>query len=381
MKFCFFHLMPYTAIDNTDAGWPVPNKPFDPLRAQELYRSYVDTMVYADECGFDWIGCNEHHFSPYGMMSNPNLIAGALVYRTKNAKIAVVGNLVPINNPIRIAEEYAMLDCMSGGRLVAGLMRGIPHEYIAYNIPPSESWERQREAVTLIKKAWTEPEPFGWEGKHYRFRQVSIWPRPLQQPHPPLVVSATTIDSARFAAEAGATMGMVLLADLESAKECIRVYRETAREHGWEPTEENILIGMHACIAETDAEARHWLKKGQEFFDRVLMTPQRNAQRIVLQQTAYHRDAENRERWESRLKKRATQTLEDQIANGTTVCGSPETVVAQIKRIHAELGNGMFNFTMKVGTLPDEVVWRGMELFRDRVKPHVSHLSVAGARS
>src|SRR5260221_8675101 len=73
-----------------------------------------------------------------------------------------------------------MIDCMSGGRLVAVLMLGIPHEYLAYNIPPGESWERQREAVQLILKAWTEPEPFGWEGKHFQYRQVSIWPKPLR---------------------------------------------------------------------------------------------------------------------------------------------------------------------------------------------------------
>lgn len=375
MKFVFFHLMPYTGIEDTSEGWPVPNRHLDPHKAHELYRSYVDTMVFADECGFDWIGCNEHHFSPYGMMANPNLIAGALVYRTRRAKIAVVGNLVPLNNPIRIAEEYAMLDCMSGGRLVAGLMRGIPHEYIAYNIPPSQSWERQREAIALIKKAWTEPEPFGWEGKHYQFRQVSIWPRPFQQPHPPLVVSATSIDSARYAAEIGATMGMVLLSDLAMAKDCIRVYRETAREHGWEPTPENILVGMHTCIADSDAEALHWLHDGGQYFNNVLMTPQSNAQKIVIEQTRYHRDAENRERWESRLRERAKQSLEESIERGTTLCGSPETVVKQIERIHAELGNGVFNVTMKVGTIPDEVVWHGMELFRDRVKPHVEALA------
>jgi alkanesulfonate monooxygenase SsuD/methylene tetrahydromethanopterin reductase-like flavin-dependent oxidoreductase (luciferase family) len=381
MKFVFFHLMPYTGIDNTDAGWPVPNGPFDPRKAEELYRGYVDTMAYADECGFDWIGCNEHHFSPYGMMSNPNIIAGALAYRTKRAKIAVVGNLVPLNNPVRIAEEYAMIDCMTGGRLVAGLMRGIPHEYIAYNIPPSESWERQREAVALIKRAWTEPEPFGWEGKHYQFRAVSIWPRPYQKPYPRIVVSATTIDSARFAAEAGATMGMVLLADYPSAKETIRVYRETAREHGWEPTADDILIGMHCCIAETDDEARHWLREGQTFFQNVLMTPQRNAQQIVLQQTRYHRDEENRERWESRLRKRAVQSLEEQIEAGVVLCGSPETVVKQVRRVQAELGAGILNLTMKVGTLPDEVVRKGMELFRDRIRPHVGETAAEPVRA
>src|SRR6266851_3729981 len=294
--------MPYTHLELESHDWPFPNRYFDPARASALYRTYVDSMIHAESCGFDWVGCNEHHFSPYGMMANCNLIGGALAYPTKRVKIAMIGNLVPLNNPIRIAEEYAMLDCMSGGRLVAGLMRGIPHEYLAYNIPPGESWERQREAVQLILKAWTEPEPFGWEGKHFQYRQVSIWPKPMQKPHPPLVISASNADSAKFAAEMRATM------------------------------------------------------------------------RMVLQKTRYFENEESRDRWKSRLDKRRTLTLDEAIERGTVLCGSPETVVKQIKRIHSELGHGVFNFTVKVGTLPDEVIRRGMELFRDRVHPHVRDL-------
>jgi alkanesulfonate monooxygenase SsuD/methylene tetrahydromethanopterin reductase-like flavin-dependent oxidoreductase (luciferase family) len=374
LKFSFFHLMPYTHLELEPHEWPFPNRYFDAAKASALYRTYVDSMIHAESCGFDWVGCNEHHFSPYGMMANPNLIGGALAYSTKRSKIAITGNLVPLNNPIRVAEEYAMLDCMTGGRLVAGLMRGIPHEYLAYNIPPGESWERQREAVHLILKAWTEPEPFGWEGKHFQYRQVSIWPKPMQKPHPPLLISASNADSAKFAAEMRATMGMVLLADLPSGKDCIRIYKEAARASGWEPAPENILVGMHTCIAETDKEARRWLGQGLKYFDEVLMGGLQLSQRIVLQKTRYFESDESRDRWKSRLDKRRTLTLDEQIERGTVLCGSPETVVKQIKRIHAELGHGVFNFTVKVGTLPDDVIRNGMELFRDRVLPHVRDL-------
>ena len=239
MKFSFFHLMPYTHLELESHDWPFPNRYFDPAKASVLYRTY-------ESCGFDWVGCNEHHFSPYGMMANCNLIGGALAYPTKRVKIAMIGNLVPLNNPIRIAEEYAMLDCMSGGRLVAGLMRGIPHEYLAYNIPPGESWERQREAVQLILKCWTEPEPFGWEGKHYQYRQVSIWPKPMQKPHPPLVISASNADSAKFAAEMRATMGMVLLADLPSGKDCIRIVSRLLKK-GAHPIRTGTAEGFRVC--------------------------------------------------------------------------------------------------------------------------------------
>jgi alkanesulfonate monooxygenase SsuD/methylene tetrahydromethanopterin reductase-like flavin-dependent oxidoreductase (luciferase family) len=374
MKFSFFHLMPYTGLTDAPSDWPVANRVFDPETARKLYRAYVDTMIYAEQCGFDWVGCNEHHFSPYGLMANCNVIGGALAYSTGRMRIAMMGNLVPLNNPLRIAEEYAMLDCMSGGRLIAGLMRGIPHEYIAYNIPPGESWERQREGIALILKAWTEPEPFGWEGEHFRFRQVSIWPKPLQKPHPPLVISASSLESARFAGEMKATMGMVLISDLAMAKECIAVYREAARGAGWEPKAENILVGMHTCIADTDEEARTSLAKAKAYFDRVLMGGPRTAGRLVLQKTRYYQDEANASRMQQRLQKREAATLEQQIDGGMIFCGSPQSVVQQMRRVHAELGNGVFNLTMQVGDLPDAVVRKGMELFRDRVHPEVRDL-------
>src|SRR6267154_2492296 len=109
---------------------------------------------------------------------------------------------------------------------------------------------------------------------------------------------------------------------------------------------------MHTCIAETDEEARRHLEQGSKYFE----------------------NEESRDRWKSRLDKRRTLTLDEAIERGTVLCGSPETVVKQIKRIHSELGHGVFNFTVKVGTLPDEVIRRGMELFRDRVHPHVRDL-------
>jgi alkanesulfonate monooxygenase SsuD/methylene tetrahydromethanopterin reductase-like flavin-dependent oxidoreductase (luciferase family) len=374
VKFNFFHLMPYTELPLEGHDWPFPSTDFDPQVAHRLFNTYIGQMLKAEECGFDWVGCNEHHFSPYGMMANCNVIGGALAYNTKNIKLAMIGNLLPLNNPIRVAEEYAMLDCISGGRLIAGLMRGIPHEYIAYNIPPSESWSRQREAIQLVIKAWTEPEPFGWEGEHYQFRSVSIWPKPLQKPHPPIIVSASTPDSAQFAAEIGAIMGVVLLPDLQTAKESIRIYKETARAHGWEPGPEHILIGMHTVIAETDEEARAHMLSAREYFGKVLMQGLGTAQGIVLKKSRYYENEKSRESWEQRHARRADATMEDAIDKGTILCGSPETVVKQIKRIHGELGHGIFNFTVKVGNLPDEVVAKGMRLFKERVHPHVKDL-------
>jgi alkanesulfonate monooxygenase SsuD/methylene tetrahydromethanopterin reductase-like flavin-dependent oxidoreductase (luciferase family) len=374
-KFCFFHLMPWTGIDESSEDWPIANGPFDPVKGTELYREYLDQIAFAEECGFDWVGCNEHHFSPYGLMANCNLVGAALTQRTSRVKLAMFGNLIPLANPVRVAEEYAMLDVMSGGRLIAGFMRGIAHEYAAYNVVPDDSWDRLKEGYELILKAWTEPQPFRWEGDQYQFRSVSIWPRPRQQPHPPILMSGGSETSARFAAQNRTMMGIVQLDALETARQNVELYRQAAHEAGWEPRPEDVLVGLHTCIAETDEEAQRLLSEGEEYFYSVLSGGPRTAQRIILQKTRYYesssQDSDARAARRARLKQ---MTLKDRIEAGTVLCGSPRTVVQQIKRTLQTVGNGVFNMNFKIGRTPNDAVYRGLELFRDQVLPEVHDL-------
>ena len=374
MQFNYFHLMPWPYCEEAPTSWPVSNKTFDPAKAHELYNTYIDAMAYAEDCGFDWIGCNEHHFSPYGLMSNCNLIGSVLATRTKTIKLGMLGNLVPLLNPVRVAEEYAMLDVISGGRLIAGFMRGIPHEYRAYNVNPDESMSRLDEAAQLIVKCWTSDEPFRWEGEHYNFPSISIWPRPMQRPHPPLLMSAATAESAAFAAKHKAIMGMTLIADLDIARKNIEFYKRECRSRGWEPTKGHILSGHQCVIAETDAEALELMRGGLDYFHRVLMRPQREAQTQVLNETGYYSEKDSKQYFDKRLATLRERTLEEQIEAGTVICGSPESVVKQMKKIHAALDHGVINMTMKIGDISDAAVRKGMELFRDRVKPRVRDL-------
>jgi len=374
MKFCYFHLMPWTDLDEAPSQWPASNASFSPQRAKELYDGYIDSMVFAEQCGFDWVGCNEHHFSPYGLMANCNLIGSALAYRTRDIKLAMLGNLVPLLNPVRVAEEYAMLDVMSGGRLVAGLIRGVPHEYIAYNVNADESRARLREAVSLIIKCWTEPEPFGWEGEYYQYPSISLWPRPWQRPHPPILMSASNEESAEFCGEFKAIMGLTLIADLAIARRSIDIYRRATAMQGFTPPPEYILCGYNTCIMDDDAEARHTLEEGQRYFHRVLMHSIRDAQRLVITRSRYFGQDQAGETFVKRLVALKERTIDEQIEAGSVFCGSPDKVIQQMKRVHGELGNGMFNLNFKIGNIPDAAVTRGMELFRDKVLPAVRDL-------
>jgi len=376
MKFSYTHHMPYTEIGEAGQDWPVANKRFDPRRGAEMYRDYIDNKVFAEEIGFDWIASNEHHMSPYGLMPNPNLIGAVVAERTKKSKILQSGVIVPLVNPLRVAEEYAMLDMISGGRLVAGFMRGIPHEYVAYNVDPSESYGRMTEAVQLIKKAWSEPEPFGWEGEFYQYRAVSIWPRPLQQPYPEILMSGSSEGSARLAAETGATMGVLRIQEYDAAHHSINIYKAHARKHGWEPKPENIMLAMNCCIAPTREEAMETLSRGYDYFFGVLGGGIRTAQRLVVQKTRYYSSASDAARQTKKFLGHAQLTLEERMERGLVMCGTPEMAIKQITRLHDEFGHGLTNLSIKIGNVPDEKVIQTMELLRDEVFPAVRHLGI-----
>ncbi len=172
---------------NGSAWVTFSNRHYDPQKGAELYHEYLDQMEFADQLGFDGVCLNEHHQTAYGMMPIPGVLAGALARSVKRAKLAILGRALPLlNNPLTIAEEYAMLDNLTRGRLIAGFVRGIGAEYHAMGINPAYSQERFAEAHDLIVRAWTEPGPFAYVGKHYQFKYVNTWPRPYQTPHPPI---------------------------------------------------------------------------------------------------------------------------------------------------------------------------------------------------
>ena len=378
MKYSYTHHMPYTGIDRSGQDWPVPNKQFNAKDGVGMFNRYVEDKIYAEQTGFDWIGCNEHHMSPYGLMPNPNLVGAVIANRTKKAGILQSGNIIPIVNPIRVAEEYAMLDVMSGGRLVAGFMRGIPHEYVAYNVSPDESYARMEEAVALIKKAWSEPEPFGWEGEFYQYRAVSIWPKPVQQPFPTMVMSATSERSTRLAAKHRAIAGILALTDMDDGRSNINRFKQFSREEGWEPTNDHIMVGVTCCIAPTYEEAKKILETGQEYFFGVLGGGIRTAQQLVVQKTRYYGSAEEsaklRGKFVNMRSGMKTRTFDERVEMGLMICGTPEMAVEQITRLHSELGMGRLGLTIKVGNIDDDHVTRTQDYLRDIVFPATRHL-------
>ena len=262
MKFSFFHLMPYPYLpDDFDEKYDssaltYPNANFDPALGSALYARYLDELEYADQLGFDGIAVNEHHQSAYGLMPSPNLMAAALTRRTSHARIMVLGNAIAIRgNPLRVAEEIAMLDLMSGGRVDSGFVRGIGWEYFGHSINPVKSRARFDEAHDLIIKAWTSPEMFSWYGANYEYRYVNIWPRPVQQPHPPIYIpGAGSTETMKFCAERKYTY-MSVYAPTSIVRRWFDGYRAAAADLGYVPDPEKIAFSVPVYVADTDERA------------------------------------------------------------------------------------------------------------------------------
>ena len=147
----------------TELPYPLPAQYCKPDVCARTYSEHLEAWELLDRLGYDGVGFNEHHCSPYGLMNSPNLLAAAAAQCTKQLKLLIYGNLLPLHQPLRLAEELAMLDCMSNGRLISGFARGIPREYQVHNVPLSQSRARFEEAFKIIRKAWTE-ELFSYDG-------------------------------------------------------------------------------------------------------------------------------------------------------------------------------------------------------------------------
>jgi alkanesulfonate monooxygenase SsuD/methylene tetrahydromethanopterin reductase-like flavin-dependent oxidoreductase (luciferase family) len=373
MRFCYFTPVPWPNLSARPEHWPFPNREFDAHRCATLFRDSLDLLIEAEACGFDWVGVGEDHMTAYGLTPNPLLFLSAVAAQTSRVGLAILGAPLPLLNPIRVAEECAMLDVMSKGRLIAGFIRGVPQNYAAYNIDPNESRARFAEANDLIHKAWTSTETFAWEGEHYAFPTVSIWPRPLQQPHPPVLYSANSTTSATFGATKRAMIGAIHLYNrdaIDRVGEAIEAYRVQAASDGWTPDPDRFVLGLQTCIANTDEEAFATLEPAIDYQYTVLSgTYNAEKRRIAAQKPGYGLSP-TEER---------PPTLAERIERGIALCGSPDTVNTQIAALEQRLGVGTICMHMQVGNIATDSIRRSMVLFKDHVRPaHASSLAPMG---
>ena len=372
MRFFSFHLMPYPALpaDYDGPAWVTcPNRLYDPQVGRDAYNRYIDELIYAEELGFDGVCVNEHHQNAYGLMPSPNLIASILARQTSRMKICVVGNALPLYDPpTRVAEEFAMIDNISGGRLVAGFVVGGGPEYYSFSINPAYARERFQEAHDIIMKAWTEDGPWQFIGKHYKLRFGNTWPKPLQKPHPEVwIPGAGSLETLEFVAERRyAYMGIPYF-HIDIFERQFRLFREACEKEGYtyDPRQAGWLTPIY--VAETDEEARRQFEDHWWYFVRRLLPG------IEISPPGYTslRSVENI------LKGRGTFALSlsswDQVVDGQyAIVGSPDTVYELLERNLLRLGTGNLLGLFQLGTLPGELTRRNLELFAGEVMPRLA---------
>ena len=376
MHFTGFTLMPYRPLDmearhKERSAWVVlPNSLYDPVKGADEYESHMDLLVRAEELGFDAIAVNEHHQTAYGMMPAPNLIASALIQRTKRVKIAVLGRALPLsNNPLFIAEELAMLDNLSRGRLIAGFVRGIGTEYHSTGVNPVFSHERFHEAHDLIVQAWTRPGPFEFEGEHYNFKYVNCWPRPYQQPRPPIwIPSQGSSETVKWAADpARKYQFLVTFSSTDLVARYLTAYRDQCTQFGYECAGDQLGWAVPVYVADTDEKAKEEAGRALEtLFGDFLPNPWE-----MLLPPGYTSMSSMKQTMKLRASLGKVRPTADQlIASGTALIGSPTTVRQKIREMVDRTGVNSLVTMLQFGTLSDALTRRNMDMFASEVMPH-----------
>ena len=375
MQFFHFGLMPYPFIPpgtEIESTWvTLSNAHYDPKVGARLYKEYLDQAVLAEKLGYDGTCVNEHHQNAYGTMPDPNVMGSQIVARTSKIPVGIIGNALPLHdNPVRVAESVAMLDVLSEGRIISGFVRGTGMEYHSMRANPAYSRERFWEAHDLILKAWTDDGPFAWKGKHYDIPYVNPWPKPYQQPHPPIWLPGTgSVETITEAAKRRYPF-MMVFAPLSFTKLNYEMYRNAANEAGYEASPEQLAFCVPTYVAETDeiahAEAREhymWLfGTGLKVPAYQHFPPGYTSGRSLRGMLEGRAKFGMKDHWDL--------TYEELVDEQYIIVGSPDTVAERLNIYAEECGAGVHvGASMQVGTMPNWKVVKNMTLFAEEVMP------------
>ncbi|MEE2721859.1 MAG: LLM class flavin-dependent oxidoreductase [Pseudomonadota bacterium] len=381
MKVFAFHLMPYGALDMSYAEehnsvWlKLPNSYFDPKIGHELYNRYLDELELAAEVGFDGISVNEHHQNAYGLMPSPVVMAAALARNTEKCKIAILGNAFALReHPLTLAEEHAMIDNITGGRLITGMVRGVGCEYFSMGVNPAYSLERHIEAHDLVVRAWTETGPFAFEGKHYHFEYVNMWPRPYQDPHPPIwCPSQGSTETIEWAAHPDRKyVYLQAYSAFESVLRYLNMYRSVAEQnYGYTASSGQIAWSVPVYCAETDEQA---MEEVRPHIESLFNTFLPKISQSMFVPPGYMTASSMKKIFAHKATLRGGQKVEDLMQRGVIVVGSPDTVRDTLIERHRQAGFEHVLIMPQFGTLPADLTEKNLRLLGAEVVPALQAL-------
>ena len=384
MKINWFHLMPYKWLpenfrEQYRSVWvDIPARLWDSERGHHLYNEYLDELEFADSMGFDGICVNEHHSNAYGLMPSPNLMAAALARRTSRSNLVVLGNSLALYNPpLRVAEEFAMLDCISGGRLVAGFPVGTSmDDNFAYGLTPATLRERYYEAHDLIVKSWTNQEPFAFNGRYTKLRYVNPWPRPVQKPHPPIwIPGGGSVETWDWTLEHDYMYCYLSYFGYEHGKQVSQGFWDRVAQKHAEPNPYRFGFLQLICVSESDAKAeQEYSSHVDYFFNRCL-----HVHSGFSDAAGYRTEATIRAGLLTQVGEQADMfrfglKWKDFVDRGYVIAGSPSTVRDRLMRLAKDLNLGQLMALQMIGSMPKQLVMKNTEMFAKEVMPQLKQM-------
>ncbi len=360
----------------------LPSSNFDPAEGTRLLNRYLDEFRLCDEVGLD-IMVNEHHSTATCLTVSAPMALSIIARETKKARLLSLGS--PIANrpdPVRVAEEMAWLDVLSGGRLEMGLVKGAPYEIAPANSNPARLMRRYWEAHDLILKTLsTTTGPFNWEGEYFQYRNVNIWPRAVQQPTPPVWMTGLSVETGRIAAERGHVVGTLLSGGV--AKPMFEAYRQRAKELGWVAGPDRFAYAACIGVGHTRAEG---IRRADLIVDYVRTAGV--VREPFVNPPGYNSIGANVAMLKAGgkggfVKDRAGNTVDQTKATveqfmetDTVFAGTPDDVVAQIKDFNERMGGvGHILFFGQGGHLDHKDTVENISLFAKEVFPRLQELN------
>ncbi len=327
---------------------------------KEIIEETTQQVQYGEELGFHGAWFAEHHFSRYGLGSSSLILLSSIAAQTKTIRLGTAILVPPLHHPLRLAEEIATLDLVSGGRLDVGFGRGSAnYEYQGYNIDPEESQGRFQEAIRLVQALWTTPE-YSHTGQYFTVNHATLVPSPLQQPHPPLYIAATrTPATLEFVVSTGHPLLIGVVLDTADALSLCHRFVKMSKEAGHNVPMSRIPFSRYCYVAETDEQARRDMQASLEWTLDMIQWRRTFTQGSEVN----HRLAE----W----RRTRTEPLPDyeHMYEHRAIIGTPQSCLAAIRALQ-EQGIDYFICNFAFGGMDFEKVRRSMQLFAQEVMPH-----------
>lgn len=329
---------------------------------KQAFEELLEQVLLTERLGFDEAWFAEHHHSDYGMLASPNLIIAALAPRTKRLRMGNLVSVLPLYDPMRLAEECGMLDILTNGRLNVGLGRGVPKDDMKHRLDRDTAQARFEEGIEILLRAWT-GETFSFAGKAWGYEEISCRPLPLQKPHPPIYYGATSPDSPAMVARRGWNLALSRQ-PLANCAKAIRSYRDERAKHAELRGNGDAIMVRDIYVADSDEQAwreagpqiaRFWQLATDNFWRGESVSPE-----------SLPKFTERYPYFPGGL------TVQKMDEWGTSLIGSPETVIKKARQM-VEIAKpdslvGMFSF----GGLKHEQVMHSIELFGGKVMPELA---------